>query len=102
MKYTPQIIELADGLKCVSLEDYKKLERECDEAREDLKFRRGFYKVQEQYLNTATRQLDEAREQNAKLRDIAERLFRAGVGRIKTDDWRTLRAEINKLKEGAK
>jgi hypothetical protein len=29
----PQIIELADGLKCVLLEEYKKLERECDEAR---------------------------------------------------------------------
>jgi hypothetical protein len=34
MSFTPQIIELADGLKCVSLEDYKKLERERDEARE--------------------------------------------------------------------
>jgi hypothetical protein len=30
MKYTPQIIELADGTKCVALEDFR---RECDEAR---------------------------------------------------------------------
>ena len=29
MKYTPQIIELADGTKCVYLEDFR---RECDEA----------------------------------------------------------------------
>jgi DNA-binding FadR family transcriptional regulator len=28
MKYTPQIIELADGTKCVYLEDFR---RECDE-----------------------------------------------------------------------
>jgi DNA repair exonuclease SbcCD ATPase subunit len=48
------------------------------------------------------RERDEAREQNAKLRDIAERLFAAGVGRMKTDDWRTLRAELDKIKEGAK
>jgi hypothetical protein len=34
MSFTPQIIELADGLKCVLLEDYKKLEQERDEARE--------------------------------------------------------------------
>jgi hypothetical protein len=33
MSFTPQIIELADGLKCVSLEDYKNLESERDEAR---------------------------------------------------------------------
>ena len=36
MSYTPQIIELADGLKCVLLEDYKKLEQERDEARREL------------------------------------------------------------------
>ena len=34
MSFNPQIIELADGLKCVLLEEYKKLERERDEARE--------------------------------------------------------------------
>jgi CRISPR/Cas system Type II protein with McrA/HNH and RuvC-like nuclease domain len=36
MSFTPQIIELADGLKCVLLEDYKKLEQERDEARSEL------------------------------------------------------------------
>ena len=48
------------------------------------------------------RERDEAREQNAKLSDIAERIFAAGVGRMKTDDWRTLRAEFDQLKEGTK
>ena len=33
MSFTPQIIELTDGIKCVSLEDYKKLEQQRDEAR---------------------------------------------------------------------
>jgi hypothetical protein len=33
MSFTPQIIELTDGIKCVSLEDYKKLEQERDESR---------------------------------------------------------------------
>jgi predicted outer membrane protein len=36
MSFTPQIIELADGLKCVLLEDYKKLEQERDEARQQI------------------------------------------------------------------
>ena len=40
----------------------RKLERERDEAREDLEFRRGLYKVQEEYLETARRERDEARE----------------------------------------
>jgi hypothetical protein len=34
MKYTPQIIELADGTKCVHLEDFR---RECNEAREAIR-----------------------------------------------------------------
>ena len=122
----------------------RQMEGKLDEAREDLEFRRGLYKVQEQYLETARRERDEAREkylkekeeldktldelveargriagisgqllcsashvgklekENAKLRDIAERIFAAGVGRMKTDDWRTLRAEFDQLKEGGK
>lgn len=38
----------------------RKLERERDEAREDLEFRRGLYKVQEEYLEAARRDLAEA------------------------------------------
>jgi hypothetical protein len=49
-------------------EHARKLERERDEAREDLKFRRGFYKVQVQYLQAAERERDEARDQLIHLR----------------------------------
>jgi hypothetical protein len=40
----------------------QRLERQRDEAREDLEFRRGLYKVQEQCLETARRERDEARK----------------------------------------
>ena len=42
-----------------------KLISERDEARTDLEFRRGLYKVQEQCLETARRERDEAREKYA-------------------------------------
>ena len=38
--------------------------QERDEAREDLEFRRGLYKVQEEYLETARRERDEARKES--------------------------------------
>jgi hypothetical protein len=41
----------------------EKLERERDEAMADLEFRRGLYKVQEQYLEMARRERDEARKE---------------------------------------
>jgi hypothetical protein len=40
----------------------QRLERQRDEAREALEFRRGLYKVQEQCLETARRERDEARK----------------------------------------
>ena len=43
-------------------ETCRRLERERNEARADLEFRRGLYKVQEQYLETARRESDEAQE----------------------------------------
>jgi hypothetical protein len=42
-------------------------ESERDEAREDLEFRRGLYKVQEQCLETARRERDEARQRASDL-----------------------------------
>ena len=67
MSFTPQIIELADGLKCVLLEEYKKLERERNEARQ-------------QYDNLATehmlavnklcKELDDAKEALMKIEDL--------------------------------
>ena len=50
------------------------VERERDEAREDLEFRRGLYKVQEQYLETARRERDEAREEVRTLKGILDLL----------------------------
>jgi hypothetical protein len=96
------------------------LRRERNEAREDLEFRRGLYKVQEQYLETARRERDEARGQNAKLRDIADALAVAlerldALYRSEQDpeapmprpDWlrrplQMLDAELDQIKEGAK
>jgi len=79
--------------------------QERDEARTDLEFRRGLYKVQEQYLETARRERDEARVENAKLRDIANRAinylnqsYRDGFA----DEVSDLRYEIEQLKEGTK
>jgi hypothetical protein len=111
------------------LEFARKLERERDEARKALEFRRELYKVQEQYLETARRERDEAqerecaaieswweehqralregqrvveaREQNAKLRDIADR----AIIPLECDGvpWGAkLRAELEHLKEVAK
>jgi len=44
--------------------------QERDEARTDLEFRRGLYKVQEQYLETARRERDEAVEALMKIEDL--------------------------------
>jgi hypothetical protein len=52
----------------------KDAERERDEAREDLEFRRGLYKVQEQYLETARRERDEARGQVEELTAVIKGL----------------------------
>jgi len=54
---------MIDDIKiAISPESWNRVVRERDEAREDLEFRRGLYKVQEEYLETARRERDEARE----------------------------------------
>jgi hypothetical protein len=45
------------GEYMVPTEVARKLEQERDEAREDLEFRRGLYKIQEQYLEAARAEL---------------------------------------------
>jgi hypothetical protein len=55
MKYLPQIIELADGTKCVYLEDFR---RECDEAREAI---RALAEHGESEIQRITKERDEAR-----------------------------------------
>jgi hypothetical protein len=70
----------------------RKLERERDEAREALEFRRELYKVQEQCLETARRERDEAREQNSKLlREFAKHSIMSA-----------LFGDSNEIKEDAK
>lgn len=50
----------------------RQMEGKLDEAREDLEFRRGLYKVQEQCLETARRERDEAREERDNLKQELE------------------------------
>jgi len=78
------------GEEYVSYSDYLLLERERDEAREDLEFRRGLYKVQEEYLETARRERDEAR-------DIAENLSKQGLEMM--DENRSLKRERDEARE---
>jgi hypothetical protein len=58
MKYTPQIIELADGTKCVRLEDFR---RECDEAKEAI---RALAEHGESEIQRITKERDEARRES--------------------------------------
>jgi flagellar motility protein MotE (MotC chaperone) len=58
MKYIPQIIELADGTKCVYLEDFR---RECDEAREAI---RALAEHGESEIQRITKERDEARDES--------------------------------------
>ena len=65
--------------------------KERDEARTDLEFRRGLYKVQEQYLETARRERDEAREALRRICDLAT------DGYLKASDHRGLLMQISDI-----
>jgi hypothetical protein len=58
MKCLPQIIELADGTKCVALEDFR---RECDEARDAI---RVLAEHGESEIQRITKERDEARRES--------------------------------------
>jgi len=73
MSFTPQIIQLADGLKCVLLEDYKKLEQERDEA---IQQRHETNESSKYAVDYAIRERDEAKE-------LAERMFRERAEALK-------------------
>lgn len=79
--------------------------KEIYELRADLEFRRELYKVQTVQLDKIWNERDEARERNAKLRDIAERAIELAVqyydGPCERDAAK-LRAELDQLKEGGK
>lgn len=87
---------------CVDIDFARKLERERDEAQERECAAIESWQEEHQMALREGQRVVEAREQNAKLRDIAERLFAAVVGRMKANDWRAFRAELDQLKEGAK
>ena len=73
----------------ISPESWNRVVRERDEAREDLEFRRGLYKVQDEYFETARRERDEAREKAERYRLEANAIM------MQRDE---AREEINRLK----
>lgn len=78
---------------------------ERDEAREDLEFRRGLYKVQEERLEKAERERDEAREAVKELVYIAERALDLAEIDFENDKFGVvseLRDGVEKIKEATK
>jgi hypothetical protein len=71
MSNTPETDNLARGNHVVPTEFAQQLERERDEAREDLEFRRELYKVQEELFENARSERDEAREEVEKWEQTA-------------------------------
>jgi hypothetical protein len=91
---------------CVDLEFARKLERERAEALEDLEFRRGLYKVQEERLEKVMKELAEAREEIKELIYIAERAIALAEIDFENDKFGVvseLRYELKQImQEGAK
>ena len=58
-----------------ALPDIESLERERDEARADLEFRRGLFKLQEEQLNEVRAELDRIREERYQYRGLLIRLY---------------------------
>jgi hypothetical protein len=75
MKYLPQIIELADGTKCVRLEDFR---RECDEAREAI---RALAEHGESEIQRITKERDEARRELENMKETKRDLMQMVYGR---------------------
>jgi hypothetical protein len=126
---TSETNDLARGNHVVPTEWAEQLERERDEARDDLEFRRELYRVQENYLELARRERDEARnerdvlrldaqreaehhdrmvteleglyDKNDKLRDITERALQA-LHEADLNKLPYFRVELDQLKEGRK
>lgn len=89
----------------------EKLERERDEAMEHCNKAKRLFESSEraraslnEALDKTLHELREAREQNAKLRDIAEKAITAVAlwAGSRTNSASKLRAELDQLKEGAK
>lgn len=99
---TPETNDLARGNHVVPTEWAEQLERERDEAlreRNEALNAIHTYKCEVEaweLLREARRERDEARDQNAKLRDIAER----AINDFNGCKAKQLRAELDQLKEG--
>jgi len=99
------IISESQNIATMTVNHYERILRERDEAAALLAAEKATRNsIIEKGVKTE-RERDEAREQNAKLRDIAERAinyldqsYRDGF----CDEASDLRAELNQLKEGAK
>ena len=72
-------------------DEAEKIRIERDEAREALEFRRELYKVQEQYLETARRERDEAREEAQRFRSLS--YARSGID--KSASWFPWETSLN-------
>ena len=70
MSDTPETDDIARGNHVVPTEWAQQLERERDEAREALEFRRELYKVQEKCLEDARRERDDARDALMRIEDL--------------------------------
>jgi hypothetical protein len=58
-----------------TLDFCRQLESERDEARSDLEFRRGLFKLQEEQLNEVRAELDRVREECSQYRGMLIRLY---------------------------
>jgi hypothetical protein len=87
--YIDSVIEGVFGFRAVPIDDCRKLERELNSVR--AKFVAAL-----DGRDMANEEADELREQNAKLRDIAERAM------LFCDMRDSLQAELEQLKGGAK
>jgi len=109
-----QLADRLSGLELRTTEELARMERERDEAREELQTELEMWRdgniLHENYRNElekAERERDEAREENAKLRDIAERAIEKieqenwGIRQV-SEFWKQIRSELDQLKEGAK
>jgi hypothetical protein len=104
MSDTPETDAAQFGTGRVSVDFARRLERERDEAREALEFRRELYKVQEERLESAMRERDEAREELKHITEYGTEEINASVelrqklaaALIERDE---AREEIQKLQE---
>lgn len=104
MSDTPNFMtheRIMTGEEYVSYADYLTLQPECDEERENLRITQQAWLEAKKERVKAIRERNEAREQNAKLREMAERAI-DDLGWFYETEANKLHAELDQLKEGTK